>query len=253
MDFLECKICHVPYDEGDHRPRNSPCGHEICTACLKALIKDSIFECPKCREKNKVDVPEDLPVSFGLIDVIRAFKTKNISSTKETEPKTAGATNDEVCKLHKKAIGHRCLKCQLWICDDCVDNHSSLIGCSTISSSNAVDSMKEKHTKSVNMLLVSFVIDANYLSSKIHENSNKRKELLNRVKKLAEEEENIQNLLAQGNIHKEKLEECNKHLKETTSPFEIMDRIEMLTQRKQSLRSWSVKTLGSDSSIDFLK
>ncbi|CAL4215694.1 unnamed protein product, partial [Meganyctiphanes norvegica] len=253
MDFLECKICHVPYDEEDYRPRNSLCGHELCTACLRELIKDSKFECPKCRKINKVDVPEDLPVCFGLIDVIRAFKAKHISLTNESEHQTPGATNGEICKLHQKAIGHRCLKCQLWICDDCVDNHSTLLGCSTISSSNAVDSMKEKQTQSVDMLLTSFVIDANYLSSKIHENSNKRKELLDKVWKLAEDEEKIKNLLAQGNIHKEKLEECKNHLKETSSPFEIMDRIEMLTQRKQLLRSWSVKTLGSASSIDFLK
>ncbi|CAL4177297.1 unnamed protein product, partial [Meganyctiphanes norvegica] len=228
MDFLECKICHVSYDEGDHRPRNPLCGHEICTACLKALIKDNIFECPKCREKNKVEVPEDLTVNFGLIDVIRAFKTKNISLIKETEPQASGATNDEVCKLHQKTIGHRCLKCQMWICGDCLDNHSHLIGCSTISAPDAVSSMKGEHTKSVDRLLASFEIDAKCVSSKINEKSNKRKELLDKVKKLSEDEEKLQNLFEQGNIHKEKLEESNNHLKETNSPFELMDRIEML-------------------------
>ncbi|CAL4063732.1 unnamed protein product, partial [Meganyctiphanes norvegica] len=174
-----------------------------------------------------------------------AFKTKNIPFIKETESK--------VCKLHQKTIGHRCLKCQMWICGDCLDNHSNLIGCSTISAPDAVSSMKEEHTKSVDRLLACFELGAKYVSSKINENSTKRKELLDKVKKLGEDDEKLQNLLEQGNIHKEKLEESNSHLKETNSPFEIMDKIEMLTQRKQALRSWSVKTLGSDSPIGFLK
>ncbi|CAL4125591.1 unnamed protein product, partial [Meganyctiphanes norvegica] len=123
MDFLECKVCHIPYDEEGHRPRNATCGHEFCSACIKALIKNSIFECPKCRQKNQAEVPEDFQINFGLIEVVRGFKTISIPLAKETEPSASGATNDEVCKVHKKAIEHRCLKCQMWICQDCLDSH----------------------------------------------------------------------------------------------------------------------------------
>ena len=59
MDFLECKICNIPYDEEDRWPRNAPCGHEWCSVCIDDLIEDSIFLCPKCRQKFKVDVPDD--------------------------------------------------------------------------------------------------------------------------------------------------------------------------------------------------
>ncbi|CAL4151186.1 unnamed protein product, partial [Meganyctiphanes norvegica] len=113
MDFLECKLCHVTYDEEEHRPRNALCGHEYCTVCIKALIKDSIFMCPKCRQKNNVDAAEDMPVNFGLIDVVRAFKTKSIPLAKETESILPRATDEEVCNFHCKSLRHWCLKCQL--------------------------------------------------------------------------------------------------------------------------------------------
>ncbi|CAL4218767.1 unnamed protein product, partial [Meganyctiphanes norvegica] len=153
MDFLECKICHIPYDEEDHRPRNAPCGHELCTACLGAIIKDSIFECPKCRQKHIVKIPDDLPVSFGLIDVIRAFKSKSIPLPKETEPSTPGATNEEVCNMHGKSLDHWCYKCQFWICKECLDSHTTLVGCSTTTSTNAIKDIKDKHLKNIDMLL----------------------------------------------------------------------------------------------------
>ncbi|CAL4078929.1 unnamed protein product, partial [Meganyctiphanes norvegica] len=156
MDFLECKVCHVPYDEEDHRPRNAPCGHELCSACIKALIKNRIFECPKCRQKNKVDVPEDLPVCFGLIDVIRAFKTQSISIPRETESRASGASNDESCSVHWKAIRHWCLKCQMWLCQECLESHTTLIGCYTATSAKAMADMKEKHSKNIDMIITLF-------------------------------------------------------------------------------------------------
>ncbi|CAL4127165.1 unnamed protein product, partial [Meganyctiphanes norvegica] len=253
MDFLECKICHVPYDEEDHRPRHAPCGHEVCTACVKALIKNGIFECPKCRQKNKVDVPSDMPVVFGLIDVIRAFKTRNIPMPNETEPSTSGTSNAEVCKVHHKAIGHRCLKCQMWLCQDCLESHSTLIGCSTISSSNAVNGMKEQHKKDINILRTLFEEDESYVSSKIQEHTDNRKELLEKAEKHSEEIEKFSKLLEKWKIHKEKFEESITHLDATNSPLAVMDKIEVLTQSKQSLRSWSVKNLGTHSQISLLK
>ncbi|CAL4068386.1 unnamed protein product [Meganyctiphanes norvegica] len=181
MDFLECKICHVPYDEENHRPRNSPCGHEICTACVRALIKYSIFECPKCRMKNKVDVVDDLPVCFGLVDVIRAFRTTHISLIKGTELKVSGPTNEEVCNVHGKAISHWCFKCQMWICKDCLKSHSSLIGCSTAISTKAMKIMKEKTMKDIDLLLTTFEEDTDNASSLLQDHKDKKKELLEKV------------------------------------------------------------------------
>ena len=49
MDFLECKVCNMPYDEGNHQTRNAPCGHEICGACIAEFIKCGVYCCPTCR------------------------------------------------------------------------------------------------------------------------------------------------------------------------------------------------------------
>ena len=50
MDFLDCSICQIHYDENDRRPRNSPCGHEYCSTCLKTLIIKGEYFCPKCSQ-----------------------------------------------------------------------------------------------------------------------------------------------------------------------------------------------------------
>ncbi|CAL4094306.1 unnamed protein product, partial [Meganyctiphanes norvegica] len=236
---LECKICHVPYNEEEHRPRNALCGHEICTACVKALIKDNILECPTCRQKNTVKVPEDLTINFGLIDVIRAFKTNHISWTKKNEPNVSGATNDEICKVHYKAISHWCFKCQDWICTECLEYHSTLVGCTTAISSKAIENIKEKHNKNIDEQLNVFEENANYLKSK-------RQEHLKLAEKHGAEAEKLNTLLEEGNFHKEKLIESKTHLGSANSPHAVSDRVKVLTQRKQMLHSWSVKNLGTD-------
>ena len=106
MDFLKCKVYNVPYDEEEHRPHHAPCGHEICLSCIKTLIQECVFECPNCRQKNKVVVPDDLPVSFGLIDVIRAFNTQKVSLSKQSQPGSSGVNKNDLCKVHFKSIRH---------------------------------------------------------------------------------------------------------------------------------------------------
>ncbi|CAL4086068.1 unnamed protein product, partial [Meganyctiphanes norvegica] len=233
MDCLKCKICSIPYDEEDRRPRHAPCGHNICTSCVRALVKDSIFECPKCKQRNKNVVPDDLPISSGLIDVIRHFKSMKNPSTKETDLSTSRATNAETCKDHNKVIDYRCMKCNYWICKDCLDSHTTFKGCSIITSAKAMNSMKEQHLKNVDMLLTIFEEDANHVSTKIQEHNKE-------IKKL-------QDMLEQGNIRKKHLIDSKYQIISANSPSNLSNRIEILTQRQQSMRSWSVKNLGSRS------
>ncbi|CAL4151188.1 unnamed protein product [Meganyctiphanes norvegica] len=256
MDFLECKVCHVPYDEEEHRPRHAPCGHEYCTTCIKALIKDSIFMCPKCRQKNKVAAAEEMPVSFGLLDVIRAFKTKSIPLAKETESILPRATDEEVCNFHCKSLGHWCLKCQLWLCNECLENHTSLVGCST----KTVDDVKKKNIKDTDVLLSSFEDDTKFVSSKIQELNDKRKEisdkrqeLLERSEKYGEEVNMLTSFLKQGNLQKEEIIEAKRDLNAAYSSNRVIERLKNLTQRKQVLRNWSVKNLGTDTPLGLVK
>ncbi|CAL4162789.1 unnamed protein product [Meganyctiphanes norvegica] len=244
LDFLECKICNNFYDEKDHRPRNGPCGHEFCTACLRLLIQDNTFVCPKCRQKSKVAVAEDLTINFGLIDAIRAFETNKSKSR---------ATHDEVCQVHSKTIAHHCLQCQLWICDDCLDSHCTITGCSTITSFKAMNKMKEKHTTNTDMLLNIFDDDANYLGIKIQEHTDKKMEHLKKAKKHDEEIKHLHNLIEVGHIQRKNLLESKNQLNLAHSPYMLSTSIEVLTQRQQSLRSWSVKNLGTDTPLGLPK
>ncbi|CAL4128226.1 unnamed protein product, partial [Meganyctiphanes norvegica] len=187
MEFLECRVCHVPYDEGDHRPRHAPCGHGLCSACIGALINDSIYECPTCRQKNKVVTADDLQVNYDLIEVIRGFKTNNVPMPKETESIVSGAANDEVCNIHFKALGLWCLKCQFLICEDCVEFHSTFAGCSTTIATNVMEDMKGKPLKHIDMLLSNFEENANYASSRIQEKTDEKNEVLEMAKRQTKE------------------------------------------------------------------
>ena len=143
MDCLDCKVCNDPYDEEEHRPRTAPCGHDYCTACVQALINNKLFVCPKCRQEHKVDVVDDLLVNFGLIDVIRAFKTKDDPITKESKS-ISGDANDGVCFVHCKTVSNYCFNCKIWICLDCLESHCAQLGCNTSNSVKALEKIKEK-------------------------------------------------------------------------------------------------------------
>ena len=94
-----------------------------------------------------------------------------------------------------RSIKHRCLKCQMWICDGCLDTHSKAIGCSTISSSEAMKTLREKHTGDANMLLNIYEDDSKFVVSKIQEYTDKKKELLKKAEKCGEEAKKLQNML----------------------------------------------------------
>lgn len=239
MDYLDCKICNEAYDEEDHRPRNAPCGHELCSVCLASLIGDGVFECPKCRHKSNVSSPDDLPVSFGLIDVIRALKSTKISSTITVDSRASGATNGDVCDIHCKPISHWCNKCILWICKECLETHTELIGCSTNISTEVIGSMKERHIKGTDILMTVCDEDVKCMSLK-------KQEFTKIVEKL---DEKLQNWTAEGNDHMEKLKVSKVSLSEANSPSVVLDRINVLTQRKKILHSWFIKNIGIDSPL----
>lgn len=249
MEFLLCKKCNNSYDEEAHQPRQAPCGHELCRKCIKSIIKNGIYECHKCKQKNEVITADDLPVSYGLIDVIRAFKAKTISLPRETEPNTCEATNNELCKVHYKCISHRCLVCKTWICEECLNDHCLLTECTTINSVLAMERMIRGYTQNIEKILAAFDADTTSLSSKIQEHSEKRKELLERAEKHEEEMKKIQIKLEHGKIQRENLVISRNNLGTAKSPYALMDRIEVIVQRKQALHSWTVKNIGADTDL----
>ena len=53
----------------------------------------------------------------------------------------------------------------LWICDKCLDAHSTLLGCSTAS----LECKKEEHLQNKDMILANFEEGANNMSKEIQE------------------------------------------------------------------------------------
>ncbi|XP_063116007.1 E3 ubiquitin-protein ligase NHLRC1 [Cavia porcellus] len=49
--LLECEVCCERFDPGPRRPRNLPCGHVLCLACVAGLTdpRSSALACPFCR------------------------------------------------------------------------------------------------------------------------------------------------------------------------------------------------------------
>ena len=115
---------------------------------------------------HKIDTPEAFPVCFGIIDIIRVLKTGNIPVTKKTKLSTLGDTNEDVCNIHSITIRHWCHRCQVWICDKCLDSHSTLLGyrCST----SNLESKKEEHLNNNDMLLATFEEGANHMSNEMN-------------------------------------------------------------------------------------
>ena len=173
--------------------------------CIKAIIKDNIYKCPKCREIHKIETPEDMPIMYDIIDIIRVFTTMNFS-TEKNKSCTSGATNKDVCNIHYKVISHWCNRCHVWICDKCLDSHSTLLGCSTAN----LEGKKEEHLKNKNMLLAKFEKGANYVSNEIKQHKKLVEEYTKLAEKHADEEKKFQIVLEEGNSHKENFEEFVK-------------------------------------------
>ncbi|XP_008845288.1 E3 ubiquitin-protein ligase NHLRC1 [Nannospalax galili] len=66
VSLLECKVCFERFGHlQQRRPRNLPCGHVVCLACLAALAhpRTLALECPFCRRACRAcDTSDCLPV-----------------------------------------------------------------------------------------------------------------------------------------------------------------------------------------------
>lgn len=125
--LLECSICNNPFDETVRLPRNLPCGHHFCTACLGSWVINR----KTARSKHTITCPIDgaesdvkngdattLATNFGLIPLIAAaLRPPPLSS-------------DVACELceEKHDATHRCLECQQCMCDALTKFHRRMSG-----------------------------------------------------------------------------------------------------------------------------
>jgi hypothetical protein len=128
--LLECNICNNPFDETVRLPRNLPCGHHFCTACLASWIKR------KAEGKHTIACPLDgaesdvkngdastLATNFGLLPLISA-------ALRPPQPVPASSSGDVACELceEKHDAMHRCLECQQCMCDALAKFHRRMSG-----------------------------------------------------------------------------------------------------------------------------
>lgn len=86
----ECPVCYDAFDDTEHRPHSLPCGHTLCTQCLKKLIKQKQVTCPECRICNKVPKGGMFPVTFAMEDLIRRLRDVEAAAAAATPPTNDG-------------------------------------------------------------------------------------------------------------------------------------------------------------------
>ena len=116
---LSCKICYEVYK----KPKQLPCLHSFCVACLNRLAEtravNGKIQCPLCQKQ--VDVPEsgtfeNFPSSFyinSLLDVLAI--------------KECGATRVTCGNCDKKSEqSSYCFDCSQFWCGECLNGHNIL-------------------------------------------------------------------------------------------------------------------------------
>ncbi|KAK7024613.1 hypothetical protein SK128_014824 [Halocaridina rubra] len=82
-----CSICIEPYGN-NVRPRNLPCGHVFCTACLTNFLSDGRIVCPNCKRPHSASSAMDFPIIHALETV-----SDELSEVKEEGNDSAVARN----------------------------------------------------------------------------------------------------------------------------------------------------------------
>ncbi|CAL4082331.1 unnamed protein product, partial [Meganyctiphanes norvegica] len=180
----------------------------------------------------------------------KAFKTNSALITVETESKLSASKNDEVCNVHCKETGHWCFKCQIWICDDCLQYHTNKMGCSTLESAvtqnKELESLKDKYINDIDTLLSKCGENANFLSSRLEKQTQLAEKHNTEAKKLS-------SMLEEGKLHREKLIDLRKLLDSQKSLRTVCDTMKVVEQIKHILISWSVNNKEIGSTQDLIK
>lgn len=71
MDFTECLICRIEYNDKDRYPMVLSCGHTLCQECIKQISqKEPEVKCPKC----KATLEKYLAKNYELLSAIEWSK-----------------------------------------------------------------------------------------------------------------------------------------------------------------------------------
>lgn len=106
-----CNVCYVDYDTSDHIPISLPCGHTLCSKCLKALLDSpTLRKCPF----DKIAFPHSqnslafFPQNYAIRDLL------------EQE-------HNNACRIHPtERLKLICLTENKKICSECAKNEEHL-------------------------------------------------------------------------------------------------------------------------------
>ena len=116
---LSCKICYEVYK----KPKQLPCLHSFCVACLNRLAEtravNGKIQCPLC--KKEVDVPEsgtfeNFPSSFYINSLLDVLAIKECGATRVT------CGN---CDKPNEQSSY-CFDCSKFWCGECLNAHNTL-------------------------------------------------------------------------------------------------------------------------------
>ena len=116
---LSCKICYETFKE----PKQLPCLHSFCVACLNRLAEtravNGKLQCPLC--KRDVDVPEsctfeNFPSSFYTSSLLDVLAVKECGATQVT----CGNCDK------KREQSSYCFDCSRFWCGECLNAHNVL-------------------------------------------------------------------------------------------------------------------------------
>ncbi|CAL4183174.1 unnamed protein product, partial [Meganyctiphanes norvegica] len=117
---IECEICCNYFDETERRPKNLPCGHTFCLACMETSFANGNKLCHLCRTPHKAETIDNLPFNFRLEELIRSKYNPLLCKTEEDE----GFSHGKCFKHANNELLFLCQTHNLYICAKCIlDDH----------------------------------------------------------------------------------------------------------------------------------
>ncbi|CAL4168856.1 unnamed protein product, partial [Meganyctiphanes norvegica] len=157
MDDIECEICCNIYNSENRRPKNLPCGHIFCQACMAKEFAIGKSTCPTCRSPHNAQRVEDLPICILVERLIgRGKKTLNegVKSCDSESDDEEDDYNEGPCSTHKKSVVYfycntHCVK----ICWECTVIDHQVNKCKIISFKDKLENRKDDNILKANSIV----------------------------------------------------------------------------------------------------
>ncbi|PIK47146.1 hypothetical protein BSL78_15997 [Apostichopus japonicus] len=115
-DFFLCPVCLDQLKE----PKQLPCLHRYCKDCLKAVIgasQDGSVKCPMCKQDNVVpeNGVDDFKTDFHMKSMLEFIILQKCFGNKDLKKCIS-------CSKHT-VVSAYCFKCREFLCDECYEVH----------------------------------------------------------------------------------------------------------------------------------